>query len=275
VSTRILTVVIAWLVLPVALALGQQTPVASPLPAATQSQADCTGFIRASDVPANITVLSGEDNDLESSIRQYAVGDSLYLHSRGDARFSVGQQFSLIRPAKELFRTTRYSGEHRALRKLGKPYEDTGRVQVTHVTPQGAVAEVRFACGPIIPGDIAVPYQPRMVPDYVPRELDRFALANGKMQGAIVAARDNFASLASGAIVYLDLGERNGVKAGQLYRVYYRPPRPGLWTITAHPPMPRETVAEIVVLSAQEKSTVGIIVNSRRDVYIGYGVELE
>jgi hypothetical protein len=39
--------------------------------------------------------------------------------------------------------------------------------------------------------------------------------------------------------------------------------------------MPRETVAEIVVLSAQEKSTVGIIVNSRRDVYIGYGVELE
>jgi hypothetical protein len=95
------------------------------------------------------------------------------------------------------------------------------------------------------------------------------------MQGAIVAARDNFASLANGDIVYLDLGERNGAKAGQLYRVYYRPPRPGLWTITAHPPMPRETVAEIVVLSAQEKATVGIIVNSRRDVYIGYGVELE
>ena len=226
-------------------------------------------------MPTNITVLSGEDNDLQSSIRQYAEGESLYLHRRGDARFSVGQQFSLIRPAKDLFRTTRYSGEHRVLRKLGKPYEDTGRVQVTRLTPQGAVAEVRFACGPIIPGDIAVPYQPRIVPDYLPRELERFALANGKMQGAIVAARDNFASLANGDIVYLDLGERNGAKAGQLYRVYYRPPRPELWTITARPPMPRETVAEIVVLSAEEKSTVGIIVNSRRDVYIGYGVELE
>jgi hypothetical protein len=30
-----------------------------------------------------------------------------------------------------------------------------------------------------------------------------------------------------------------------------------------------------VVLSTQAKSAVGIIVNSRRDVYIGYGVELE
>jgi hypothetical protein len=146
---------------------------------------------------------------------------------------------------------------------------------VTHVTPQGAVAEVKFACGPIVPGDIAEPYHPRIVPDYLPRELDRFALATGKMQGAIVAARDNSASLANGDIVYLDLGERNGAKAGQLYRVYYRPPRPEIWTITARPPMPRETVAEIVVLSAEEKSTVGIIVNSRRDVYIGYGVELE
>jgi hypothetical protein len=275
VSGRILSLAVAWLVIPAALALGQQTPAVSPLPAATLSQADCTGFISASGVPADITVLNGEDNDLESSIRQYAVGNSIYLCSRRGARFSVGQQFSLVRPAKELFRTTRYDGERWTLRKLGKPYDDAGRVQVTHVTPQGAVAEVRFACGPIYPGDIAVPYRPRVVPDYVPTELARFALPNGKMQGAIVAARSNFASLANGDIVYLDLGEKKGAKAGQLYRVYYCPPRPGHWTIIAQPLIPRETVAELVVLSAQEKSAVGIIVNSKRDVYVGYGVELE
>jgi len=275
VSIRVLSVAVASFILPVALALGQQTPAASPIPAATISQADCTGFISASKVPAEITVLSGEDNDLESSIRQYAVGDSLYLYSRGNLRFSVGEQFSLVRPAKELFRTTRYSGEHWTLRKLGQPYEDTGRVQVTHVTPEGAVGEVRFACGPIYPGDIAVPYQPRIVPDYVPTKLNRFALPNGKTQGAIVAARNNFASLADGDIVYLDFGGKNGAKAGQSYRVFYCLPCPGPWANTAPPPMPRETVAEIVVLSTQAKSAVGIIVNSRRDVYIGYGVELE
>ena len=66
-----------------------------------------------------------------------------------------------------------------------------------------AVAEVSFACGPIYPGDIAVPFQSRTIPEYVPAKLDRFALPNGKTQGAIVAARNNFASLANGDIVYL------------------------------------------------------------------------
>ena len=118
--------------------------------------------------PAIFTVLNGEDNDLESSIRQYEVGDSLYLHSRGDARFSVGPQFSLIRPAKELFRTTRYSGEHRALRKLGKPFEDTGRVQVTQLRTQGAVAAVKFACRPIIPVTSLCRTNPELSPNMCP-----------------------------------------------------------------------------------------------------------
>ena len=221
-----------------AVALGQQTPPASPIPAATPSQADCTGFITASNVPTDIIVLDGADNDLESSLRQFTPSESIYLYSRGNAKFSVGEQFSLVRPAKELFRTTRYSGEHWSIRALGKPYEDVGRVQVTHVTPEGAVAEVSFACGPIYPGDIAVPYQPRTIPEYVPAKLDRFALPNGKIQGTIAAARNNFASLAKGDIVYLNFGEKQGAKVGQLYRVYYALPSPGPWALIVYPPSP-------------------------------------
>jgi len=265
VNTRILSIAAAWLILPVALALGQQTT--SPLPAATPSQADCTGFITASNVPTNIIVRSGADNDLESPLRQFTLGDAVYLYSRGNPQFSVGEQFSLVRPAKELFRTTRYSGEHWSIRGLGKPYEDAGRIQVTQVTPQGAVAEVIFSCGPIHPGDIAVPYQPRPIPEYVPAKLDRFALRAGKIHGAIVAARNNFASLANGDIVYLDFGEKNGARVGQLYRVYY--------STNAKPSEPRETVGEAVVLSTQERSAVAIIVNCTRDINVGYGVELE
>jgi len=275
-STRILSVAVAWLIFPAALALGQQAPPpASPIPAATTSQADCTGFITASEVPAHTVVRDGAGNDLESSLRQFTLGESVYLHSRGHAHFSLGEQFSIVRPAKKLFRTTRYSGEHWSIHHLGKPYEDAGRVLVTRVTPEGAVAEVNFACGPIYPGDIAVPFQPRTIPEYLPAKLDRFALPNGKIQGAIVAARNNFASLANGDIVYLNFGQKNGAKVGQLYRVYYTLPQPGPWTVIVPPPIPRETVAEIVVLSTQEKSAVGIIVNSTRDINVGYGVELE
>jgi len=273
--TRTLSVAAVWFIFPVAVALGQQTPPASPIPAATQSQADCTGFITTSHVPTDIVVLDGANNDLESGIRQFTPSESIYLYHRHKGNFSVGEEYSLVRPAKVLFRTTRYSGEHWSVHALGEPYEDVGRAKVTHVTPEGAIAEVSFACGPVYPGDIAVPYQPRPIPDYVPAKLDRFALPNGKIQGTITAARNNFASLAKGDIVYLNFGEKQGAQVGQRYRVYYSLPSPGHWAVVFYPPIPRETVGEIVVLSTQEKSSAAIIVNCTRDIILGYGVELE
>lgn len=274
-STRTLSAALVWFIFPVALVLAQQTPPASPIPAASQSQVDCTGFITTSHVPTEIIVLDGANNDFESSVRQFTPSESIYLYSRGNPEFIVGEQFSLLRPAKELFRTTRYSGEHWTVHTLGKPYEDVGRVQVTHLTPEGAVAKVSFTCGPIYPGDIAVPYVPRTIPDYVPAKLDRFPLPNGKIQGTIAAARNNFASLAMGDIVYLNFGEKNGARVGQLYRVYYSLPSLGRWALFGYPSEPRETVGEVVVLSTQEKSSVAIIVNCTRDLNVGYGVELE
>jgi len=273
VSTR--TLCVLWIIFPAVVALGQQANPASSLPAANPSQADCAGFVATNKVPSDIIVLDGADNDLESSLRQFTLGDSIYLSSRQQGNFSVGEEFAIVRPAKELFRTTRYRHEHWSLRALGTPYEDAGRAKVTRVTPEGAVADVSFACGPIYPGDIAVLYQPRVVPGYAPEELDRFALANGKMQGTITAARNNFASLATGDIVYLDLGEKQGATVGQRYRVYYTLRRPSPSAVFVYPPEPRETIGEVVVLSTQEKSSTAIIVNCTRDINVGYGVELE
>ena len=273
--TRSLSVAAVWFIFPVAVALSQQTPPASPIPAATQSQVDCTGFITTTIVPTDIIVLDGANNDLESALRQFTPRESIYLYHRRKANFSIGEEYSLVRPAKELFRTTRYGGEHWSLHSLGNPYEDVGRVQVTRVTPEGAIAEVSFACGPIYPGDLAVPYQPRPIPDYVPAELDRFVLPNGNIQGTITAARNNFASLGKGDIVYLNFGGKQGAQVGQRYRVYYAVPCPGPGSVFVYLPTPRETVGEIVVLSTQEKSSVAIIVNCTREISVGYGVELE
>ena len=264
-----------WFIFPVAVALGQQTPSASPVPAATQSQVDCTGFITTSHVSTDIVVLNGANNDLESALRQFKPPESIYLHHRHKGNFSVGEEFSLLRPAKELFRTARYDKEHSSVHALGEPYEDVGRAKVTHVTPEGAVAEVSFACGPIYPGDLAVPYQPRPIPDYAPAELDRFALPNGKIEGTITAARNNYASLARGDIIYLNVGGPQGVQVGQRYRVYYTLSALGRGPSLGHLPIPRETVGEVMVLSTQEKSSVAIIVNCTRDLSLGYGVELE
>ena len=75
--------------------------------------------------------------------------------------------------------------------------------------------------------------------------------------------------------MYLNLGEKQGAKAGQRYRVFYYLRSPSRFALFVYPPIPRETVGEVVVLSTQEKSSVAIIVNCRRDINVGYGVELE
>jgi len=271
-----LSVAAVWLIFPMAVALGQQTPSASPIPAATPSQANCTGFI-TTNVPTDVIVIDGANNDLEEAYRQFGMHDSIYLQNRRNGNFSVGEEYSIVRLAKIPFRTTRYEGEQWAIHKLGEPYEDVGRAKVTVVTPKGAVAEVTFACGPISRGDIALPYQPRTIPEYTPTELDRFPLPNDKIHGTIKAAQNNFASVGIGDIVYLDIGLKQGAQVGQRYRVYYVPAAAALGhhTLLGYPPMPRETVGEIVVLSAQERSAAAIIVSSVRDINVGYGVELE
>jgi len=39
--------------------------------------------------------------------------------------------------------------------------------------------------------------------------------------------------------------------------------------------MPRESVGELVILSTQQKSSVGLVVNGLREIFLGDGIELE
>ena len=159
-------------------AQAQETGPASPLsiPAASRSQADCTGFIAETSVPRDLFVVGGADDDFHSVVRQFVQGESIFISQHKGGDIAVGAEYSVVRPAKELFRTMRYQGEGWDIRKLGKPYEDVAQVKVTHVNPEGAVAKVTFSCGAIVPGDTLVPFQPRAIPEYtVSQPLDHFA----------------------------------------------------------------------------------------------------
>ena len=123
--------------------------------------------------------------------------------------------------------TMRYQGERGDIRKLGIPYEDVAKVRVTHVNPEGTVASVTFSCGAIVPGDTLVPFQPRAIPEYtVSHPLDHFVpLDRNKQHGRITATHNNFGFLGDETVVYLNLGESEGAKPGQRYRIYKILPR--------------------------------------------------
>ncbi len=271
-SQGLLSVTVVYLLVATSAGLAQETPTA---PAATRSEADCTGYIAQTPVPTAIYVSGGADDYFHSPVRLFGAGDSVFLHARGTTSLAAGAEYALVRPAEFLFETLRYQDERRTVRQLGMPYEDVGRVKVTRVTPEGAIAEVTFECGPVSPGDLAVPYQARTIPAYTPSQpFDRFVPPNGKLVGEITAAKNNAETLGTGDIAYLNIGLSNAVKPGQRYRVF-NAPSPYYRLLAAYLPTPRESLGELVILSTQEKSSVGIIVGATREVSLGDGVELE
>jgi hypothetical protein len=251
-------------------------PVSPSIPAAVRSQADCTGFIADPALPRDVFVVGGSDDDFHSKVRQFVKGDSIFISQHKGGDFAVGTEYSVVRPANELFRTMHYQGERWGIRKLGKPYEDVGKVRVTQVSPAGTVATVTFSCGSILPGDSLVPFQPRAIPEYtVSKPLDPFTpLDSNKQHGRITASRNNYGYLGDDTVVYLNLGETEGAKPGQRYRIYkvLPPHTTGFLTSQRTPP---ETIGEAVVLSVQSKSCVAVIVSSYREITTGDYVEAE
>ena len=259
------------------LAQEPQAVPATAVPAATVAEIECSGFIPASALPEDFYIFDAADNDFHHPNHQFASGDYVYLRSRIGTMAGVGAEYRVVRPAKELMmRTSWYPGQTWSLRALGKVYEDVGRVRVVSVTPQAAVAQVAFACGPIRLGDLALPHQARAIPEYTPSAgLDRFALPNGKTVGTITAAASNGGFLGVGSIAYVDIGEGNGARPGQRYRIFHMRrlfPAGGLLSAWQ---TPRETIGELVILSTQERSSVAIVVASVREIAAGDGIGLE
>ena len=255
----------------------QETQSTSPdsIPAASLSQAYCAGFIAENSVPHDLIVLGGGDDAFHSVVRQFTQGESIFISQRDDGDIVVGTQFSVVRPANDLFETMRYQGERGDIGKLGKPYSDVAQVKVTNVSPVGVVAEITFSCEAVVPGDILVPLVLSTIPEYtVSDPLDHFApLDKSKTHGRIIASRNNLGSFGKGTVVYLNLGDKDAQR-GKRFRIY-KALAPGATGLLARKSPPPETIGAAVVLSVQSKSCVAIVVSSYREIAAGDYVEAE
>jgi hypothetical protein len=259
-------------------ALGQQTEPApaAALPAAGQSEVDCSGFISAQPIFRDLYVFEGADNDLHGLTRNWATGDFVFLRSRSGGGYTVGNEFSLVRSGKDLMRFRWYNGQGSSVRSLGEPYEDVGRLKVVRATQYGAIAEITFACGPVTAGDLAIPLRTRGIPTFTPTaQFDRFAPPNNKLLGTITAGVTNTSFFGAGSMAYINLGSSDGVAPGQKFRIFHiiRDTAGGGLTIPPEPP--REIIGELVVLTTEEKSSVAMVVRSTRQIALRDGIELE
>ena len=263
----------------------------------------CAGFISKNRLPDAHYVNGGLQTP---STTKFTTGEMVFLSGGG---YQVGQQYSILRELKDPNAYELFPGQRKILAETGHPYGDIARVQVVDVRSHSAIAEVRFSCDPVNPGDIAVPFaEKQSIAFREPGHFDRFMPANGKLSGRIVLGKDFDGFMGTGGKVYMNLGSNQGTKVGDYFRVVrsytatledpvdslsfkasisedsqMNPPTIEGKSYVEHTKgpnihigdLPRRAVGEVVILNVTPTTSTGMIVFALEDVHAGDKVELD
>jgi hypothetical protein len=241
--------------------------------APTYSDLYCSGFITSEKVNLENKVAAGL-NTPNASL--YSTGNTIYLS--GPA-YQEGAQFTVLRELKDPNRYEPFVGQRAAIKSLGQPYAEIGRVRVKALRGTIAVAEVEFSCQNLTVGDIVVPFQEHApVPYRKVSTLEMFPQNPSKVAARIVMAREFDTEVGTGQKVYLSAGANQGVKAGDYFRIvrgYDTQLVPGRVTKETTKALPVHTIGEAIVLRVTPTSATAMITNALQAVEVGDQVQLE
>jgi hypothetical protein len=229
-------------------------------------------------------------------------GEYVYISQGSEDGIVAGTMYQVIRPSTTM---TNPDGRTRAERDLGMHYMDVGQMRVALVQPDFSLARVIHSCGDAIEvGDIMLPFQPIVLPPRQrPRPFGPFMTTTSGIKGAIVNTKGvllNFGSAfksagiipgvsggrlgpmargiaSEGTIVYLDIGQENGVNPGDLFIVYravdfddrlYALPREVEKLRNL-----RTAVGELLVIKTGERASTALVTYATDALSLGDAVE--
>lgn len=227
--------------------------------------------------------------------------DYVYINKGASQGVKAGDEFSVIRPLVDPIKIDWTKWQSSILRKMGTVWEDEGRLKVIEARPGLSIAQVEHVCEYIQRGDIVLPFEERPEPPLkTVTQLDRFAQAAGKALAMIISGQKFVPGVGKNDIVYVNLGNSQGVKIGDYFRIFrytgtqnetaYQVPRYAFELEGKMGPtygfggvpktfnwmnVPREVLGEGVVLRTAPNSATVLITFSTREVYAGDYVEIE
>ena len=269
------------------LAKAQDATPATP----TQEELYCSGVITDKPVPNNLYVISGEDSSYKTTFQQ---GDTIYINAGGEQGVRIGDQFDIVRPETDPMSQTPWFKYQATLTKaMGTRYADIGRLRVVHVEAKTSTTEIVFGCDLVQRGDIVRATVARPAPQFRNTKLDFYAAPSGKKIAMVVSAKDYDSLVGAGSIVFVNLGEGQGVKIGEYFRVFrYQGSRNDTmysmkdtaFKVYGFGSTPvayewnnllRQIVGEGIVLRTGTNSSTVLLTKSRSPIYAGDYVEVE
>ncbi len=235
-----------------------------PIPAGWESDVYCAGWVGSLRERFSGSIISAE---LVDSQRSFVQGDIVYLNLGAVNDVKAGDEFWVVRPTDDRYLLYKPGSETET---IGRVYQTPGRVRVICAQEKTSIAEITASCSDIAVGDSVDPFEPIPIP-LVRRTplLTSCDEPNGKPVGHIVGVRDNESFIATDTVVYLNLGEREGLLPGDFLSVYrYRRQEEGLTSL-------RTVLGEVVILTTREKTAVAKVANMRDTMEPGDQVEVK
>lgn len=267
------------------------TAQATSLPLTTERDVYCSGMMTTSPVSQSTKIISGEQALYKITFDE---GDYVYINRGANKGVKAGDIFSVIRPVDNWTGIPWFTSQDRLMRGMGQMWEDEGRLKVIGVQPNVSVAQIMSgSCNYMERGDIVEPFTEREVPELKSEaNFDRLAPPSGKKKGMVVVAKGYGIVSGTNDIVYVNLGSKQGVKAGDYLRIYrfqsnddntvFQTPNMGtdVWGFGSGPNispknLPREILGEGIVLRATPNASTVLITLSLREIYDGDHCELE
>jgi hypothetical protein len=232
--------------------------VSGPLPIGVETDVYCSGYIGEMGELFPGAVVSAEK---EKNQTFFMLGDIVYLDIGERNGLAAGMEFTVVRPWQAVNKWGSVTDV------VGRVYQTPGRVRVICAQERSAIAEISYSCMDVQVGDYVMPFEPIPVPLVRRTQLVTMCdTPNGKVTGHIVQTRLGETPVATDSVVYLDLGEADGLNPGDFLTVYRSSGRAeGVRTI----------LGEASILTTRNRTSVAIITLMTDTMGVGDSVEMK
>ena len=233
-------------------------PISGPLPVGVEVDVYCSGYLGERDEAFVGRIVNAEK---ERNQTMFMAGDVLYIDIGSENGVQAGMEFTIVRPSRLVNRWGTESDVS------GRIYMTPGRVRVLCAQEKASIAEIIYSCNEVEVGDFVAPFEPVPVP--LVRRTRPATICdtpNGKAIGHVVDTRDAVTPVGTDTVVFLDLGEQDGVNPGDFLTVFH----PSTQAVGV-----RTVLGEAAILTTRPRSSVAIITSMVDFIAVGDAVEVK
>jgi hypothetical protein len=232
--------------------------VTGPIPIGVEADVYCSGYLGETAEVFPGTIVSAEKEKNQTFFMQ---GDIVYLDIGERDGVRAGMEFTIVRAQQTV---NKWNSD---IETVGRIYLTPGRVRVICAQERAAIAEISYGCADAQIGDFVIPFEPVPVPLVRRTQVATMCdVPNGKVIGHIVETRGAVTPVGTDSVVFLDLGETDGLNPGDFLTVYRPSGRAeGVRTI----------LGEASILTTRARSSVAIITSMSDTMGVGNAVELK